>query len=487
MISPEDSQLLYAPDIAPVRQFIQKAFQLKGRGDVSHYNHIIKTLKDKDDEDMLWKVLICLCSCVSQITSRPDQFRDLIGNIFGYNWNLEAKITIAHVNLISNIVSSNATFLKPSLVMLVRNLASKVEPPPGGPADDLTNLRFLFKPSFMKGLPKKHKPKELMTEYEVYMRNLHEKQGRIHKTIHGLIGIAPTGQPELYPILCDAFPYKKRELYFQVEFMKELFVICEYLPVLQYKILELIITKCLEIDVEIIIEDTGEVTFKQEDGGGHSEGEKLEEVNLLEADDDDRDDGLFSMDFEGGSSSNSGGNGITRQRSGGSVAGVSSPRVHTKKISVQSTSGTKSRAIMTLTTMMLHANKVNTQRYHKETTQKIADEVGEMAEKLDAMLVLVFQYIDVQFAKGDESADRIFHQLMGIFEEKILVIHGSKFVQYIMLYLTSKLKRYCFLFVRRILQLFYNENVSALIRQSALAYLASYLSRANFVPSSYIQ
>jgi hypothetical protein len=476
MLSPEDAQLLYSPDIAPVRQFLQKALQMKSRGDLSHYNHVVKTLRDKDDEDMLWKVLISLCSCVSQITSRPDQYRDLIANIFGYNWNLETKITIAYVNLISNIVSSNATFLKPSLVMLVRNLVSKVEPPPGGPVDDLTNLRFLSKS--LKGVVKKDRPREQMSEYEVYMKALHDKQGRVHKTIHGLIGIAPTGQPELYPILCDAFPYKKVPLYFQVEFMKELFVICEYLPVLQYKILELIVSKCLEIDVEIIIEDTGEVNFKQE------QTDDAEEENLLMADDDDGcglsiDDGscMFSMDIE-------------RKSSGG---GLSSPRVQTKakKISVHSSgSGScviASRAIMTSTTMMLAANKINTQRYHKETSQKIADEVAEMAEKLDAMLVLVFQFIDVQFGKGDESADRLFHQLMGIFEEKILVIHGSKFVQYIMLYLTSKSKRYCFLFVRRILQLFYNENVSALIRQSALAYLASYLSRANFVPSSYIQ
>ena len=109
-----------------------------------------------------------------------------------------------------------------------------------------------------------------------------------------------------------------------------------------------------------------------------------------------------------------------------------------------------------------------------------------MAEKLDAMLVLVLEFIDNQLSKGEESADRLFHHLMALFEEKILIIHRSKFVQYILFYITSKVKKYCYYFIRRILQLFYNEGISSMIRQSAIAYLASYLSRAVFVPPEYV-
>ena len=43
--------------------------------------------------------------------------------------------------------------------------------------------------------------------------------------------------------------------------MNQLIKICSYIPVLQQKILSLIIGKCLELDVEIVIEDTGEVTL----------------------------------------------------------------------------------------------------------------------------------------------------------------------------------------------------------------------------------
>ena len=60
----------------------------------------------------------------------------------------------------------------------------------------------------------------------------------------------------------------------------------EYLPVLQYKILELIITKSLEIDVEILIEDNGEVKFQKTENA---------EANLLEEDNDD-DEVQFALD-----------------------------------------------------------------------------------------------------------------------------------------------------------------------------------------------
>ena len=384
-------------------------------------------LRTKDDLDMLWKLLTAMSSCVSLITSRPDTYGDLIKSIFSYTWDLEPKITVSYVNLISNIISCNATYLIPSFQMLVKNLVStSAVPLSGGEVIGTANA-----------------------DGYVYLQKLNERQMQIHKTIHGIIGIVPTGQSELYPILCDHFPYKKQPLHLQTEFITQLFTICDYLPVLQYKILELIVTKCLEIDVEIIIEDTGDVKVGQDEEVGG---------NLLETDENDEDGSNIQFRFDE----------VIQKKN---------------KVSVQTTT---SRSIMTASLTLLNRSTQQSSQFYKETLQKISDEVAEMAEKLDAMLVLVIGYIDGQLAKGEESADRLFHHLMGLFEEKILVIHRSKFVQYIMFYITSKVKRYCYIFIRRILQVFYNDSVSSMIRQSAIAYLASYLSRAVFVPASYV-
>lgn len=103
---------------------------------------------------------------------------------------------------------------------------------------------------------------------------------------------------------------------------------------------------------------------------------------------------------------------------------------------------------------------------NNSSRQRIPADVVELAEKLDAMLTLVVQFIEKSVTTvivqqsftttatssvsntiiSDSTAmntlnsqqDRLFNQLITIFEERILSTHKSKFVQYLLFYFVSK-------------------------------------------------
>lgn len=138
-----------------------------------------------------------------------------------------------------------------------------------------------------------------------------------------------------------------------------------------------------------------------------------------------------------------------------------------------------------------------------------------MAEKLDAILAVVVDFIDNQIQKSlslsptsvtaadlitttmeDPSTatlspiDKLFHHLLSIFEERILSTHRSKFVQYIMFYITSKSEKYTFFFCKKLLSLFLDNStitITPLVKQSAVVYLASFVSRSKFITGQFIR
>lgn len=245
-----------------------------------------------------------------------------------------------------------------------------------------------------------------------------EKQRRIHYAIYSISCLVPTGQLEIVNILEQQFPHKRFNENTQKQYVFNALKICEYLPQLQERILDLIVSKCLEIDVEIVIEDTGEVKIVEEYNGD----------NIAEE--------MFQFD------DNSIPNGAT-------------------------------------TSYSRPSNQVI------EDIYRIPDNVVEMAEKLDNMLVLVVDYIQTQVSSGNAGNSdrnyRLFQQLLTIFENRILSTHKSKFVQYLLFYTASRVTRFGEAYLKWLLHLFLDVSQPHLKRQSAIMYIASYISRANFL------
>lgn len=341
-------------------------------------------------------MLIALVSQVSLFTSQPDLYRELISAIFHYNWDLEWKIRVSLVNLIYHMVTANALLLLPSLQLLVKSLQYR---------DNFTSEESLPVDSF-----------------NTFLTRPNDLYSLVHRTIRCLTSICPSGQSSLFPILSTNFPYKMDPISDHHNYTTHLLVICQYLPLQQFTILELIISKCVEIDVEIHIEDTGEVKLQ------------ISESNEL-----------FDL-----SSASHCSQFAPHQEIADSSCSLLNGAPHTPGASSSP-----------------HLN-----------------DVSEMADKLDSMLLLLLSFLDSKINEEGVIKEKVLNQILKIFENQILLTHKSKFVQFLLFYLASKDSKFATLIPKFLSSFFFDERSSFLKRQSAVVYLGSYLARANFVSAS---
>lgn len=98
--------------------------------------------------------------------------------------------------------------------------------------------------------------------------------------------LVPKARSDFFPIIASRFPFWKAEKRILKWYCLQSFRVLDYLPYIRKQLLELVIDKCLEIDVNIKIKDNGEVSIeaeqKDDDGnndnndGGIDQAEELE-------------------------------------------------------------------------------------------------------------------------------------------------------------------------------------------------------------------
>lgn len=114
-----------------------------------------------------------------------------------------------------------------------------------------------------------------------------------------------------------------------------------------------------------------------------------------------------------------------------------------------------------------------------------ADPVLEYSEKLDVMMLQMFEYTNtICHSDGEldwEATKRFYRETLFIFEKVILPTYACCHVQFIMFYLVSFRMQLCDGFLDYLWKLVQNPNVQAVYRQSAVAYMGSLLARAKFI------
>ncbi|XP_034942157.1 RNA polymerase I-specific transcription initiation factor RRN3 [Chelonus insularis] len=109
-----------------------------------------------------------------------------------------------------------------------------------------------------------------------------------------------------------------------------------------------------------------------------------------------------------------------------------------------------------------------------------------LALTLDMCMEKIFQFIhDTCYpnnALNMENVKKIYLELLQIFEKTILPTYASHHVQFIMFYICSVKTAVAEAFLNWLWHKVSNPNVPSIIRQSAVAYIASLLARANFIP-----
>jgi RNA polymerase I-specific transcription initiation factor RRN3 len=79
-----------------------------------------------------------------------------------------------------------------------------------------------------------------------------------------MMRLVPKARSELFPIIAARFPFWKAEKRILKWYCLQSFRILDYLPAIRKTLLELVIDKCLEIDVNIKIKNNGEVSIEEE-------------------------------------------------------------------------------------------------------------------------------------------------------------------------------------------------------------------------------
>ncbi|KAJ0681446.1 putative RNA polymerase I specific transcription initiation factor RRN3 [Helianthus annuus] len=108
-----------------------------------------------------------------------------------------------------------------------------------------------------------------------------------------------------------------------------------------------------------------------------------------------------------------------------------------------------------------------------------------VAQKLDTLMELAFDHLQSCFKNG--RLPQVFEALLQSFQSTVLNAYKSKFAQFVMFYACSLDPEDCGTqFVSKLLEIFKSTVYPQEWRMSAVAYLASYLSRAKFLSTSYV-
>lgn len=226
-------------ELEPVETFVESAIASQQQ---QSYRSIIDCLRKRNDANMLYRLLIVLRTngtTLHQLITFPKQHAQLLHTIFrldpfvvppkmandeGFHQLVDSfALADAHLHFVVAIVSANSTFLQPALNALW---------------------------------------KMLVVNSQTDEQKMEERSRRLHAALATLFRLVPKGTTDLFPIISSNFPFRTRgDL---VDYAKTCFQVLEYAPTLEPQMLELLIDKALEIDVEIRIKDGGNVEIDEE-------------------------------------------------------------------------------------------------------------------------------------------------------------------------------------------------------------------------------
>jgi len=247
---------------------------------------------------------------------------------------------------------------------------------------------------------------------------------RVHRTICHVLNSIPTATGILQSILIKSFPYPTDTVQIHVRYVSCLLRVTEYAPALKSEILGTVIERVVKIDAKSQV-DIDELAEELDEDLLVQVGNILQQLkDNRVVNDEDSDDEDDVTDLC-------------------SIADPSARQVEVLKLDIT---------------------------------------------KLDCILDLLFEYYSSMFTKETglaQAAD--FEQLMNVFIKVILPMHGSRHTQFLLFHFGQLVSRFSDQFSTSMLQLASNRNQPAMIRQSAAAYLASFIARGAHVDSQTVR
>eukprot|EP00522_Entomoneis_paludosa_P019006 CAMPEP_0172445144 /NCGR_PEP_ID=MMETSP1065-20121228/5075_1 /TAXON_ID=265537 /ORGANISM="Amphiprora paludosa, Strain CCMP125" /LENGTH=793 /DNA_ID=CAMNT_0013195941 /DNA_START=75 /DNA_END=2456 /DNA_ORIENTATION=- len=123
---------------------------------------------------------------------------------------------------------------------------------------------------------------ECLWRMMVYDPSPIEKTSRIHAAIATVLRLCPSGKDEMIDIIESKWPHRTADKQRLITNAKQVLLVTGYIPDIQNQLVEMLIDRCLELDVEIKISDNGEVSVDKEvdDNDEDDEGETPKEGKI---------------------------------------------------------------------------------------------------------------------------------------------------------------------------------------------------------------
>jgi RNA polymerase I-specific transcription initiation factor RRN3 len=234
-------------EFQPVETFVVNAIASKDSS--KEYRVMLDSIRKPRDPPTLCKVLLALRgTTLYQLTGNPKTHAQLLHWLFRLDPFVKEKheklpdfysLADAHFHLLLALVSANSVFLDSGMSALWRLLTTNAQEAPT------------------------------------------ERTSRVHAALATMLRLVPKGNSELFPIVASNFPFRTRPRQELELYMRQCLIVLQYVPTLHSQMLEMLLDKCLEMDVEIKISVGGQVSI---DESNHSVDDAEEEMFELEID-----------------------------------------------------------------------------------------------------------------------------------------------------------------------------------------------------------
>ncbi|CAM9396671.1 unnamed protein product [Discosporangium mesarthrocarpum] len=393
-------------DIRPVVKFLQNALNMKLKGDALHYQHLVDQLLSRDDPETLWRLYVGLSLCVTTISQSPEEFDKLIDAVFRFNWTGSQQIIEAFSGLLISLISANGTYIVPAMHQLMRNLVGTVRD---------------------------------LDENGKVSREGKLRQEHIHRVLEASLSLVPSGCSKLFSIISARYPFRRVSAELLANYAHQALRIIKYAPLLEEKVVRLIIERSLEIDVEIKIMDSGDAVVDEDEGALFAIDDlthgkpKMNSMNEQVDEMAERLDGVMVVLF-----------GYLDHRLAGEAQAWFSRAGYQPND--------------------MPAGSENAEEGKRE---------GEGAGGVEGHQG-VRQRVETVGKVGSSS-------LLVVFGDVVLPTHRSKFVQFVVFFICARASWMSSALCSKLLDTLHEPSTPKLIQQSSVAYLASYLARASFV------
>ncbi|KZT05644.1 RNA polymerase I-specific transcription initiation factor RRN3 [Laetiporus sulphureus 93-53] len=292
---------------------------------------------------------------------------------------------------------------------------------------------------------------------------------RIHYLLQHLLSLVPTLPSTLHPLLVRNFPHKSHSVVSQVTYIKNILKITEYCPELAESILALIVDRATQIDVEIQVEleeleehlvDQAQEEIFELDPFDTLVGQEGEES---ESDDDDYEDrdNLSDLSSEGG--------GDTDDKAQDDVP-----------INYHHIQGMVSKLDAIMKNIFDHFS-----RTHAETSPVSISAPSSPSSSSHTPSSPAPEFRPPSAAILEEGRifrRQQFHVLLSIFDRTILRTFKSRYTQFLVFWYSSLDPEFSDLFQGMLVsKSLLEEDQPAVTRAAAASYIASFVSRAQFV------